>query len=56
MPYRLSALAERDLDEIWSYVAEGANPTTADRFIDAMTARFCRSSGAKSISAPGKSG
>jgi toxin ParE1/3/4 len=30
MPYRLSPLAERDLDEIWSYVAEDATPTTAD--------------------------
>src|SRR5437763_13487321 len=28
MPYRLSALAEQDLDEIWSYVAEDASPTT----------------------------
>ena len=26
MPYRLSALAERDLEEIWSYVAEDASP------------------------------
>lgn len=40
MPYRLSALAERDLDEIWSYVAENANPTTADRLIDAIVDRF----------------
>ena len=34
MPYRLSPLAEQDLDEIWSYVAEDATPTTADRLID----------------------
>ena len=27
MPCRLSPLAERDLDEIWSYVAEDATPT-----------------------------
>ena len=40
MPYRLSALAERDLDEIWSYVAGDASPTTADRLIDAIVDRF----------------
>lgn len=40
MPYRLSALAEQDLEEIWSYVAEDAGPTTADRLIDAIFDRF----------------
>lgn len=40
MPYRLSDLAERDLDEIWAYVAEDASPTTADRLIDAIMDRF----------------
>jgi toxin ParE1/3/4 len=40
MPYQLSVLAERDLDEIWSYVAEDASPTTADRLIDAIIDRF----------------
>ena len=40
MPYWLSPLAERDLDEIWSYVAEDANRTTADRLIDAIVDRF----------------
>ena len=40
MPYRLSPLAERDLDEIWSYVAEDATPTTADRLIDDIIHRF----------------
>ena len=40
MPYRLSALAEQDLDEIWSYVAKDAGPTTADRLIDAIIERF----------------
>ena len=40
MPYRLSSLAEQDLDEIWSYVAEDANPTTADRLMDAIVDRF----------------
>ncbi|HEY5619230.1 MAG TPA: type II toxin-antitoxin system RelE/ParE family toxin [Vicinamibacterales bacterium] len=30
MPYRLSPLAERDVEEIWSYVAEDASPATAD--------------------------
>ena len=44
MPYRLSALAERDLEEIWSYVAEGASPATADRLIDAIVDRTGRSS------------
>lgn len=40
MPYRLSALAEQDLEEIWSYVAEDASPTTADQLIDAIFDRF----------------
>ena len=40
MPYRLSRLAEQDLEEIWSYVAEDASPTTADRLIDAIFDRF----------------
>ena len=40
MSYRLSSLAERDLDEIWSYVAEDASPNTADRLIDTIIGRF----------------
>lgn len=40
MPYRLSALAERDLEQIWSYVAENASPATADRLMDAIIDRF----------------
>ena len=40
MPYRLSPLAERDLEEIWSYVAEDASATTADRLMDAIVDRF----------------
>lgn len=40
MPYRLSALAEQDLEETWSYVAEDAGPATADRLIDAIIHRF----------------
>jgi plasmid stabilization system protein ParE len=40
MPYRLSALAEQDLDEIWSYVAGDASSETADRLIDAIVERF----------------
>lgn len=40
MHYRLSPLAERDLEEIWSYVAEDASPTTADRPVDAIVDRF----------------
>jgi plasmid stabilization system protein ParE len=40
MAFRLSALAESDLAEIWSYVAEDTNPTTADRLVDAIFDRF----------------
>jgi toxin ParE1/3/4 len=40
MPYRLSGLAEQDLEEIWSYVAEDASPDSADRLIDAIIDRF----------------
>ena len=40
MPYRLSPLAERALEEIWSYVAEDASATTADRLMDAIVDRF----------------
>jgi plasmid stabilization system protein ParE len=40
MPYRLSTLAEQDLEEIWSYVAEDASPATADRLVDAIFDRF----------------
>jgi toxin ParE1/3/4 len=40
MPYRLSDLAEQDLEEIWSYVAEDASPATADRLIEAIVDRF----------------
>lgn len=40
MPYRLSALAEQDLEDIWLYVAEDASPTTADRLIDVIVDRF----------------
>jgi toxin ParE1/3/4 len=40
MTYRLSALAEQDLEEIWSYVAEDASPTAADRLIDCIIDRF----------------
>jgi toxin ParE1/3/4 len=36
MAYRLSALAESDLAEIWSYVAEDASPARADQLIDAI--------------------
>ena len=38
MPYRLSPLAEQDLDEVWLYVADDASPTTADRLIDDLVA------------------
>ena len=40
MLYRLFDLAEKELDEIWSYVAEHASPTIADRLIDAIIDRF----------------
>jgi toxin ParE1/3/4 len=40
MLYRLSPLAEQDLEGIWSYVVEDASPTTADRLIDAIVDRF----------------
>jgi toxin ParE1/3/4 len=40
MPYRLSTLAEQDLEEIWSYVADDASVTRADRLIDAILDRF----------------
>ena len=40
MPYRLSYLAEQDLEEIWSYVAEDTTATTADRLIDDIIRRF----------------
>ncbi len=40
MPYRLSTLAEQDLEEIWSYVAEDASAATADWLIDAIFNRF----------------
>ena len=40
MPYRLSELAEKDLADIWYYVAEDASLETADRLIDAIFNRF----------------
>ncbi len=40
MVYRLSRFAERDLEEIWSYVADDASPASADRLIDAIFDRF----------------
>ena len=40
MSYRLSSIAEQDLEEIWSYVAEEASPTTADQLIDDIMDRF----------------
>ena len=40
MPYRLSPLAEQDLDEIWVFVAQDASLSTADRLIDDLIDRF----------------
>ena len=39
-PSRLSALAEQDLEEIWSCVAEDASPATTARLIDAIVDRL----------------
>ncbi len=36
----VSAVAERDLEVIWSDIAEDASPDTADRLIDAIIERF----------------
>jgi toxin ParE1/3/4 len=40
MSYRLARLAEQDLDEIWSFVAEEASPPIADRLIDDIIDRL----------------
>jgi toxin ParE1/3/4 len=40
MPYRLSPLAEQDLEKIWSYVADDASADRADRLLDAIVHRF----------------
>jgi toxin ParE1/3/4 len=40
MSYRLSDLAEWDLDEIWSYVAEDTSPATADQLVDDIINRL----------------
>jgi len=40
MRYRVSADAERDLEEIFLYWASRASPVTADRVIDRITDRF----------------
>ena len=36
MAYRLSGLAEQDLEEIWAYVAEHASSSAADQLVDAV--------------------
>ena len=38
--YRLSPLAELDLEEIWLYVAQDRGVGIADRLIDEIAARF----------------
>ena len=38
--YRLSLLAERDLDDIWLYVAQDSGSDAANRLIDDITERF----------------
>lgn len=40
MSYRLSPLAEQDLDEIWLYVAVESSEDTADKLVDAIVDRF----------------
>ncbi len=40
MRYRISADAERDLDEIFLYWAERVNLEIADRVVDSITDRF----------------
>ena len=40
MPYRLSPLAEQDLREAWSYVADDASVERADRLIDTIFDRL----------------
>lgn len=40
MTYRLSARAEADLAEIWVYSAEQWSVDQADRYIEALVARF----------------
>jgi toxin ParE1/3/4 len=40
MSYRLSTLAERDLQRIWSYVADDISADRADRLIDAIVHGF----------------
>lgn len=40
MSYRLSAKAEEDLAEIWVYSAKHWGIEQADRYIDALIARF----------------
>lgn len=38
--YRVSPLAQRDLDEAWVYVALASGVSRADRLIDQITKRF----------------
>lgn len=40
MTYRLSAKAEADLTDIWSYSAEQWGVDRADRYVDALLRRF----------------
>ena len=40
MAHRLAPEARTDLDDVWWYVANAASAETADRLVDAITARF----------------
>ena len=38
-PYRIAPRAQRDLDEIWSYIADD-NPASADRLMELFHEKF----------------
>jgi toxin ParE1/3/4 len=46
--FRLSSQAQRDLDEIWLFIAED-NPDAADRFHDLLLSKFLTLAGQPSI-------
>lgn len=59
--YRLSSLAEADLDRIWWQLAEDATIATADRVVEAIVERFAllarhRAAGASAKTSPPESG
>lgn len=41
MPFRITRLAQADLDEVWNYIfTESGSETTADRALDFLGERF----------------